>query len=318
MIKLDLSELAYDIGKYAYAEHQTAERQRQIEEEKRRLEEEERRRKEDEMLNAPPEYIKRLTKDKTIIESQVVYLGTCGNCGNAMTNTNKILICNGCGNKFCQTCDTFYEKKLHYRKERLNLNFPLCRNCYQKVYVNAVQIIDKKKEQEAQQEFIKKERVAIKLLEDTSTSNKGAGWIALMFGFGISIYFPVEMMLNDDSTGRTVTLMFVMLWIGSVIIILGIYLIVDARRDRKKLESKKSSIAAINMTPKNSQQDFENTENFPNPIEYCQQPQPQCQKQPLQQRPPPIQQHTCPSCGETLVFLAGYNSYYCYTCQIFV
>ncbi len=48
----------------------------------------------------------------------------CPECGNIITESNKSLICKGCGARFCHTCEGWF------REERKRGQKPLCENCF--------------------------------------------------------------------------------------------------------------------------------------------------------------------------------------------
>ena len=287
---MGLGRLAYNVGKYAYYKHKASEEQERIEGEGRRIEVGARRRKQEEMLNAPPEYQKRLEQLQKgfTTRSPQISQSTCENCGNIISDTNRILICNYCGKKFCQTCDAFTAKKMSYKKQRLEFNFPLCNICYKKAHDDAVQRIDKKIKEDAERE--EQQRIEGEIEGEIlfNQSRVYTGVALLSIGIVSLIFILVIGLLADKPMPSGVEIIGI---IGGIVIfvavgvILPAYLIVIERRNVKELKIKKKSILAINITSKISQQDLQNTQNVSNPQNYYQQPQPQYQRFPQ----PPVQ-----------------------------
>ena len=66
----------------------------------------------------------------------------CPQCGNIIALENKKLRCTGCKTFFCETCDGWISKIDRYNGYRINMQTPLCENCYKNVLMKKKRKID--------------------------------------------------------------------------------------------------------------------------------------------------------------------------------
>ena len=91
----------------------------------------------------------------------------CPECGNVIALENKSLRCKDCKKKFCETCEGWIEKRLEYEGQRIEVRFPLCEDCYEKLYHEQVELFKQKiTKQKKEERFRTKEERIIRQKEE--------------------------------------------------------------------------------------------------------------------------------------------------------
>ena len=94
-------------------------------------------------------------------EEKRVASNLCPECGNVIALENKSLRCKDCKKSFCQTCESWIEKRLEYEGQRIEIRYPLCEDCYEKSYHKQVELINQKITKRKKEERLRTEEERI-------------------------------------------------------------------------------------------------------------------------------------------------------------